>query len=61
LLQAAKPVLRTFARLSAETITLDIPHGAAMPTIARKNARQPIRVATRIVSAVSGGCAVRLA
>ena len=48
LLRAARQVMAAMARLSAETITLDIPYGSAMLTIAREDARQPIQVTTRI-------------
>jgi DNA-binding IclR family transcriptional regulator len=46
--EAAKPIMAALARVSGETITLDVPHGPAMITIAREPGRQPIRVITRL-------------
>ncbi len=46
--QAARPVMVAIARLTEEAVTLDIPHGSSMITIAREAGQQPIRVVTRI-------------
>jgi IclR family KDG regulon transcriptional repressor len=46
--EAAKAVMAVVARLTAETITLDVARGASMITIALEDGRHPIRVVTRI-------------
>src|SRR5947209_5325085 len=46
--QATRPVMAAIAHLSEETVTLDIPFGPSMITIAREAGQQPIRVFTRI-------------